>query len=147
MKKLFLLLLFAFIFTACTSYEAATEESLIQGEYQAVAILGADNVYVGNFHIKIPGNIDSSLISDVRIIYMGTLNDVIKQGFWKCKSEIVSLMWYPLDDIPAFLVFEFLSNSDEVLGHSVMHSPIADIHVDTHECYSIALTGIMRLIR
>ena len=147
MKKLFLLLLFAFALPACTSYDAATEESLFLGDHHVIAIIGADNVYVGNFHIKVPDCIDSNTISDVRIIFMGTLDDIFYQGFWECEAEIASLICHPLDDISAFLVFEFASTADEVLGHSITHSPVADIHVNTHECYSIVLTGIKRLMR
>lgn len=169
MKKLFLLLLLTGVLTACSSYEAPIQEMQTQGRHYffteevhgeyaielltknapnlyehsfAVVNLGADSVYVGNHHILIPHNIDVGLIANVNIIYMGALHDVLSLGFWNCKTEIEKLMrlWLPIDSICTFLVFEFLSSAEELIGHSISISPIWN--ANTHECYAIEFVEI-----
>ena len=115
----------------------------------AIVNLEADNVGVGNHHIMIPDNIDARLISDINIVYMGDLHDVLNQGLWECRVEIEYLMHFLaidisalIDDISEFLVFEFLSSCEEILGHSISHSPIHNSHVATLECFNIDLTEI-----
>ena len=113
--------------------------------YYAFVDIGADSVYVGHHAIRIPNDIDAELISDVSVIYMGALHDVLNKGFWSCITEVKELMRHPIDDVSKLVVFEFLSGSNEFLGHGVSHSPV--FNADTHECYEIKFIGIKPLMQ
>lgn len=140
MRYLLLLLLFASL-TGCSGGIEAAAESLNQNEHSyAIVNLGADNVYVGNHHITIPADIDAGLISDIDVIYMGALHDVLNRGFWNCETEFEMLLFIDIDDISEFIVLELLSSSNELLGHSISHSPVDN--ANTHECYEIEFIEI-----
>ena len=110
----------------------------------AIVNLGADSVYVAYHGIMVPDNIDTELIANINAIYMGTLYDVLNLGLWNCETEFEKkFMWFgfpSIDDIRTFLVVEFLSSDNELLGHSITNSPIGN--ANTHECYKIEFTGI-----
>lgn len=150
---LFVVMLFAIILAGCSADNLHYDDRAYHSGYMnvganeqhfAIVNLGADNVYVGNFGIKIPENIDANLISNVNAIYMGDLHDVLNLGFWNCETEIEKkLMWFgfpSVNDIRAFLVFELLSSDNELLGHSITNSPIWN--ANTHECYEIEFIEI-----
>ena len=123
------------LLSGCSEHNSQNDPSF------AIVTLGADSVYVGNHHIMIPADIDVGLIADIDIMYMGTLYDVLNLGMWACQAEIQQHILFPIDNISTFLVFGFLTDSNEFLGHSVTHSPVYNAH--TLECYEMRLVEII----
>ena len=139
MKKFIALIIAICIMTALLS--SCAEHNNQNDPSFAIVILGADSVYVGNHHIMIPAGIDAELIANIDIMYMGTLYDVLNLGVWTCQTEIQRHILFPIDNVSTFLVFGFLTDSNEFLGYSVTQSPV--YNANTVECYEMRFIEII----
>jgi len=127
----------------CTSETTVSESWIGAYQYRQVPslTLGADNVFVGGFTIKLPEDILPNDIYDVSAKHMGNMDSVMALAIWDSASEVEKLLFTSLDNYSILLVLKLTNLDGKVIGHSITHSPI--YNALTHECYSVELEGIV----